>query len=1049
MPQRETGAEPESAALARTAINHGLAALAARDIPLALRWLERAHRLVPHDANAALTLASACLQGDPAKASALFTQVADKYPVRQAWLGLAAAHLRLTGAQAAAVSLAMVLSRYTFSPDTRALAEQIGSAASGWCALRSDGTLELHPAVSASIKLTLDGRSLPGATLPTDWPRHRALEVRCRGQHLLGSPIQLHAIRRLAGCVEVQDGGIRGWAWHPADPDTAPVLTLTNHNGRLQRTIVATDTATGIPDAGPLARPRGFQLAAQDLAGLAGPVHLRGPDGTDMPGSPLDPFAEPAALAAAARRLGQLYPAGPAPLSLTGAAADPAMPADAPIPRLSPRLRKRPSTRHRAVTVVLPVHDGGSVVHACLASVLVSLPPDCRVLVVDDGSSDPALVSELDELARRRRISLLRHKQAMGFPISANAGIRAARGRDVVLLNSDTLVPAGWLTRLRDAAYAADDIGSVTPLSNDASIVSYPGPAGTNPVPDQAATDRLDRLASRANGHAVIDIPVGVGFCLYLRRDCLDMTGVFRADLFAQGYGEENDLCLRASRLGWRHVALTGLFVGHLAGTSFGPSASHLRRRNSRVLARLHPGYDDLISRFLAADPLAEARRRIDLLSWRQRGRPGRQRGRPGRQRGKPWQRAAILITHDDGGGVEQRLAHAADIHCRAGRRPIILRPTVHGPTSQPAIAVCDGLTRDLPNLVYAMPRELPALLRLLRTANPDRIEAHHLAEHTPAIYDLIARLGLPYNVHVHDYAWVCPRIALVAQRSRYCGEPDLPGCEDCVADHGHFLNEDIGVAALRARSAGFLAAAQRVIVPAEDVATRIRRYFPALRPVVVPHEDDCLVAPATAPGRRSAANRATGALEQHQTDWNSRADKVARENNGLDRADCSSQSESGLVCIVGAIGEHKGYDILLACARDAARRTLGLRFVVVGHTIDDARLMDTGRVFVTGQFQPDEAPRLIAAQHADFGFVPSICPETWCLGLGNLWRAGLAAAAFDIGAPAERIRRTGRGIVLPLGLPSGAINNMLLAAIRTAEPRGVTQPALVGPRGH
>ncbi len=35
--------------------------------------------------------------------------------------------------------------------------------------------------------------------------------------------------------------------------------------------------------------------------------------------------------------------------------------------------------------------------------------------------------------------------------------------------------------------------------------------------------------------------------------------------------------------------------------------------------------------------------------------------------------------------------------------------------------------------------------------------------------------------------------------------------------------------------------------------------------------------------------------LEQHQPDWNSRADKVAREHNGLDRADCSSQPESGL----------------------------------------------------------------------------------------------------------------------------------------------------------
>ena len=82
---------------------------------------------------------------------------------------------------------------------------------------------------------------------------------------------------------------------------------------------------------------------------------------------------------------------------------------------------------------------------------------------------------------RQRKIALLRHDRPRGFPAAANAGIHAAKGRDVVLLNSDTLVPPGWLERLRHAAYGAPDIGTVTPLSNDASILSYPGPAGNNP----------------------------------------------------------------------------------------------------------------------------------------------------------------------------------------------------------------------------------------------------------------------------------------------------------------------------------------------------------------------------------------------------------------------------------------------------------------------------------------------------------------------------------------------------------------------------------------
>jgi hypothetical protein len=102
----------------------------------------------------------------------------------------------------------------------------------------------------------------------------------------------------------------------------------------------------------------------------------------------------------------------------------------------------------------------------------------------------------------------------------------------------------------------------------------------------------------------------------------------------------------------------------------------------------------------------------------------------------------------------------------------------------------------------------------------------------------------------------------------------------------------------------------------------------------------------------------------------------------------------------------------------------------VVGGTIDDPRLFDTGRVFITGRFQAEEVENLVRAQQASLGFFPSIWPETWSLGLTELWRAGLTVAAFDFGAQSERIRRTGRGFVLQQGLQASAINNLLVAAV-------------------
>ena len=103
------------------------------------------------------------------------------------------------------------------------------------------------------------------------------------------------------------------------------------------------------------------------------------------------------------------------------------------------------------------------------------------------------------------------------------------------------------------------------------------------------------------------------------------------------------------------------------------------------------------------------------------------------------------------------------------------------------------------------------------------------------------------------------------------------------------------------------------------------------------------------------------------------------------------------------------------------------IRFVVAGHTMDDGALLRTGTVFVTGAFAEADANAIVQAQEADLGFIPSVWPETWCYTLSALWEAGLAVATFDLGAQAERVRASGRGFTVPLGLPPARINDRLL----------------------
>jgi GT2 family glycosyltransferase len=941
--------------------------------------------------NETLALAVLRLRERNPESAALFAAVARQYDVRDAWLGAAVAWHLHGHADEARSALVQALSRYAHRSHPWLVADIAAAAgAHGWAALYTSGRLVVHvprrragaraPAASLDgTPLALRARSPQTfcARLPAGWRRATQLRIAAEGGEILGGVIRLDEVARIEGFADTRHGALHGWAWCPHDPEHDPVLSVVAPAGGIVLAVTAAD-ATDIRIDAPLARPRGFEVPADRLGCVDGPVRVRGENGQELRGSPLDPSLERRSAEAAALMVARAFPApgcetetAPAPVML-------AVPAG---------VTGRPATgaqRRRDVDVVVPVYEALGFTLACLESVLAELPRWARVHVVDDASPDPAIADALRGLAAAGRITLTTNAANLGFPASANIGLRHDPARDVVLLNSDTLVAPGWLERLRAAAYAAPGIGTATPLSNDATILSYPSNEHENAVPDLDATVRLDALCHAANAGLVVDIPTAVGFCVYIRRDCLNATGLLREDIFAQGYGEENDFCIRARHLGWRHVGVPGVFVAHVGSRSFGAAKRHLTERNMRLVNQLHPGYDALIAEFRRADPLAEARRRIDLARWKQF------------RTGAP---SVLLVTHGRDGGVKRHVAERAATLRGEGLRPIVLWPVASRGGRGRDCVLGDGPEGGTPNLRFSLPAELGALADLLQGDGPVRAEVHSLVGHGAALPRLFRRLRIPYELVVHDYSWICPRINLVGIGGRYCGEPDDAGCEACVTDLGTHIDETISAAELRRRSACVMRAASRVVVPAADVARRLRRYFPRLRAEVAGWEDDDRLPAALPP--------AAGGIRR--------------------------------VCVIGAIGIEKGYEVLLSCARDAASRGLALEFVLVGKSCDDDRLTATGRVHITGKYEPHEAVALIRRQQAALAWLPSIWPETWCYTLTEAWQAGLDVLAFDIGAPAERIRRTGRGWVCPLGISAAALNDRLLAL------RSPAVPAVVG----
>ncbi len=817
VPRTRAEAESEQA---HDALRRGQKLLDVGDPAAARPWLERACRIAPDDDTALLPFALALLALADPRAAEVFAALAARHDVYEVWLGLAAVRQRAGDAAGAAAALAAALSGHGLPADgdgfghADMIAARVGAA--GWCGLRADGRLLVRTATGrrGQVERWADGTPLRGRLVPTGV---RQVRIAFDGEDLLGSPVAVERIRRVEGFARCRDGGIEGWAWHPGDAGRDPVLTLAPLHGEAPaRRIVATDLDMVSPR--PLTRPRRFAVPARLLAGFAGSVSLRGTDGRELTGSPLDPGLEVRAAAAAAVAVARALPAVgrarrqvpwvPTPAALSG-----------------PPVQARPQPR-RSLAVVVPVYRGAETTLACLEAVLATVPAGTRVIVIDDASPEHALASALDVLAERRHIRLHRHSENRGFPAAANAGLRLAAalpgGRDVVLLNSDTVPAPGWLATLRAAVHASRDIGTAAPLSNDATILSYPDPTDPGPAPTGAALAALAALAAQTHGHAAIDLPTSVGFCMYIRRECLLATGLLRTDVFGQGYGEENDFCVRARHLGWRHVAVPGAYVAHLGGRSFGSARTQLLGRNLDVLDRLHPGYGDMIRAWQAADPLAPARRALDAALWA---------ARP-RRRAQP----VLIVTHDGGGGVERAVRERCAALRAEGRPAIVLRPVVDRTGDPEALrrrylpglcVVGDGTEAAFPNLRFALPDELPALAELLRPERPGWLELHSLLGHHHSIVDLAAALRIPYEVRVHDYAWICARINLVGTTRRYCGEPDVAVCAACVADAGSELEETIAPTALRQRSAADLSGARAVTVPSADTAARLRRHFP------------------------------------------------------------------------------------------------------------------------------------------------------------------------------------------------------------------------------
>ena len=646
----------------------------------------------------------------------------------------------------------------------------------------------------------------------------------------------------------------------------------------------------------------------------------------------------------------------------------------------TPRLRTRPlpgsEPPSRRLAIIVPVYGDLPATRICLDSVL-----RCRnaaldtLVIVNDNPADPSIGELVDSYTRHPNVFILRNASNQGFVASVNRGMAFLRAGDALLLNADTELYPGALDEMHRVLQADARVGTVTALSNNATLFSYPHPSLIVDELDDAGWADLAAIAVRENAGQTAPIPTAHGFCMLIRRSVLQEVGLF--DLtFGRGYGEENDFSLRAADRGWRHVVAGGALVRHAEARSFGAEKEALVARNLDILAQRYPEYSARIDHFAKADPLRRLRWPLDAHRLRAAA-PDR----------PYW----LVVDNWLDGGTERAAADISDLVGNANGR--MLRVT--GQRDGMITLTADGLT--LKSVFTA--RDADALFGLLATLPIERVIVHHLLGFTQDIIEALQRLLAEREsvFHVHDFYYACPRVTMIDATGTFCGGAQADRCDRCLTlDGPHMAHrlEDASAAEHRALFQSVLARATHVVTPSQDAADRLEALLPGVRPIAVPHPQTGTTFPI-------------GVRRGSPTD----------------------------ICLLGAVGPHKGSDTLMALARYAALNHPDVRFHVVGFTNIDEELEEIGNVSITGRYEPEALPSLVEKTGARIALFLHGWPETFSYTLTEAVSLGLIPIVPDIGAPADRVREAGFGVVFPFPVDVPMVMHILRGVARGAIP--------------
>ena len=612
--------------------------------------------------------------------------------------------------------------------------------------------------------------------------------------------------------------------------------------------------------------------------------------------------------------------------------------------------------------VIIPIYNAYDCLSPCIDSVIKNTDlSQNRIILIDDKSPDDRVLPLLEKYSNGDNIILLKNEENLGFVGTVNKGMKYSKN-DVLLLNSDTEVSKGWLDKIKKCAYSEKKISTVTPLSNNATLVSVPIGLTRNELPSNISFDEYADLVEKTAYNSNQKLPTAHGFCMYIRREALNVVGFFDEETFGKGYGEENDFSFRCMDYGYKNVLCDNTIIYHKEKQSFSEKRQKLVEENSKKLAARYPIYCKKNEFWCQSFPIRKQCENIDYQI-------------------NMYDRKNILILMHDWTDVENNVGgttlHVNDIikKLRNKFNFHVLYPEngsykvmSYFKDSKKCLSV--GTVNSYSRIEFYDKEYRKMIESIFSGFRIDCVHINHMIGHYMDVADVAKEKKISSIISLHDFYCLCPSINMLYMMEKDCIPMDKKDCEKCLMSKIGIQNNIVDE--WRTQWNSFLSNFDKVIVPSKSTCNTISKVYKDLNIDIIEHGldiDD----------------------NMYDLDVNSKKFNVA---------------------FVGVMAIHKGARILEYLIKNTKNEN------IVYHLFGDSEFSslrkNKSNYIFHGKYSRTELSSLLKNNNINLVCNLSICEETYSYTLTEVIASGVPVLGFDIGAVGQRIKESKCGYVIP-----------------------------------